>query len=923
MKRNTFLAAISLLLCMSFLFSSALTVAVSAAEAKQKPEMGSFEEILASYYDSDGRPMSCAHRAISYIGNPIPENSLAAIQDCIDHKVDIVELDIMRTKDGVYVLCHDYSIKRTTTYTGSLKVSQMTYAEICQYPLLQHTGGSSPVYLDENGNTLVMPTFEDALKLCKGKIMINLDKFTDQWSNRMELYEIVKKHGCLDLVIFKGNYNSSTIRSWHNEIKAKYGDNAVMPNFATLSYTRHAESWVNEIKAHHDAKTAYTVETDFSDYSQTQSNSLYIAQIKQYARVFINVLYDSLGGTYSAKNRENSTGWAEIISIGYNIIQTNSAADLAAYIYANYSTLTRDIAEGIDLLYFSGFKHTQTDYTIEIMAPSVKMYNGDFVSFKNVDFRNCDANSLIVQITGASGGGELVVRRDSRKGTILAKFDLTDVGDGNVSLVEEISPEGLDICDIYVCAEKMGSGYVLASKMICADPMAGAIKRVEGMSIFTRPDVAPVLPTEVTVINEFGITYDSEVVWSPIPEECYSEELSFFTVPGVLKANCQTIYANVTVLDLDLSGAAVWFDAQGDKEMGEYGEVFTWYDRINSVAATAKFNETPIYRDGVISFDGGNDSMIYNHSLSNKGNISIIINAKTNRKATDYLSGYKINNTSRYTLIHYPESGAWGSVYFTAFKDGIACRFGSGETDNRGIYYTGKTINGWATVSAVKNGTSEKFYVGATMVYDRSADTASTYQMGNPGAKVNATHKYAYIGLGSQSSTNYYYQGQVGDIVIFERSLSLGEIETLTYYFSAKNRNGLRDKSDIVEAEFTNFLNENGDKVHAFTYASADADTHTATCAVCGYSVTEAHACAYTKQNGRNHIKTCTLCAYTGEEAHDYQSVVTEDGKTAELCSGCAAEKSGLVLVVVIAASVLVVAAGVFVVMQGKKKKSL
>ena len=117
-------SALSLFLCICLIVPA---FPILAAEENKAPEMGSFEEIIASYYDPDGRPMSCAHRAITYIGNPIPENSLAAIQDAIDHKVDIVELDIMRTKDGVYVLCHDNSIKRTTTYTGSLKVSDMTY----------------------------------------------------------------------------------------------------------------------------------------------------------------------------------------------------------------------------------------------------------------------------------------------------------------------------------------------------------------------------------------------------------------------------------------------------------------------------------------------------------------------------------------------------------------------------------------------------------------------------------------------------------------------------------------------------------------------------------------------------------------------------------------------------------------------------
>ena len=128
--RRIFFAVTSLVICFSFLLGSFLAIGLYALDAEPTPEMGSIEEIVSSYYDLNGRPMSCAHRAISYIGNPIPENSLVAIQDCIDHKVDIVEIDIRRTKDGVFVICHDDTIKRTTTYTGSLTIADMTYEEI-------------------------------------------------------------------------------------------------------------------------------------------------------------------------------------------------------------------------------------------------------------------------------------------------------------------------------------------------------------------------------------------------------------------------------------------------------------------------------------------------------------------------------------------------------------------------------------------------------------------------------------------------------------------------------------------------------------------------------------------------------------------------------------------------------------------------
>ena len=42
-----------------------------------------------------------------------PENSLQGIQNCIDMGVDMVEIDLKRTKDGHLVVMHDKTINRT------------------------------------------------------------------------------------------------------------------------------------------------------------------------------------------------------------------------------------------------------------------------------------------------------------------------------------------------------------------------------------------------------------------------------------------------------------------------------------------------------------------------------------------------------------------------------------------------------------------------------------------------------------------------------------------------------------------------------------------------------------------------------------------------------------------------------------------
>src|SRR4051794_15925342 len=69
------------------------------------------DTILNDFYHHPEHVMIAAHRSAHLVH---PENSLAAIRDAIEIGADIIELDVRKTKDGVYVLLHDENIDRTT-----------------------------------------------------------------------------------------------------------------------------------------------------------------------------------------------------------------------------------------------------------------------------------------------------------------------------------------------------------------------------------------------------------------------------------------------------------------------------------------------------------------------------------------------------------------------------------------------------------------------------------------------------------------------------------------------------------------------------------------------------------------------------------------------------------------------------------------
>ncbi len=73
-------------------------------------------------------PLMIAHRGQGDL--TMPEHSLAAYRDAVAQKMDIVKLDLQRTKDGVIVMCHDDSLGRLMGW--KVAFTNVTYAEVLE-----------------------------------------------------------------------------------------------------------------------------------------------------------------------------------------------------------------------------------------------------------------------------------------------------------------------------------------------------------------------------------------------------------------------------------------------------------------------------------------------------------------------------------------------------------------------------------------------------------------------------------------------------------------------------------------------------------------------------------------------------------------------------------------------------------------------
>ncbi|HEX5154679.1 MAG TPA: glycerophosphodiester phosphodiesterase family protein [Parafilimonas sp.] len=253
------------------------------------------DSILNDFYHRPERVLVAAHRSAHLVS---PENSLAAIRDAIAIGADIIEIDVRKTKDGVYVLSHDEKIDRITASKG--EVSSYTFDQLKEIPLLQNGQPTNER----------IPTFESALRAAKDKIMIDIDFKLDSTEDAINVCNLIRETGMQKQVLFfVYDYPyTSTVDSIDNSI-------AVMPR----AYNK--EDVLDILKNY----KVPVIHVDPGFYNDTL-----MGQIRSHnVRVWLNALgkFDEL-----EKIQKNSGYDSLLIMKTVNVIQTDYPANLLKYL---------------------------------------------------------------------------------------------------------------------------------------------------------------------------------------------------------------------------------------------------------------------------------------------------------------------------------------------------------------------------------------------------------------------------------------------------------------------------------------------------------------------------------------------------------------------------------------------------------------
>ncbi|MCG8584038.1 MAG: hypothetical protein MI757_04920, partial [Pirellulales bacterium] len=134
-----------------------------------------------------------------------PENTMAAVKLAIEDKADWVEIDVQESADGVVLVVHDSDLKKVGG--SAKKIWEATAEELRSVDI-----GSwfDPKFANER-----VPTLEEVLIECKGKIGVNIELKHYGHAEALEqrVIDLVEKHGMQDEVILMSLKHDSIVKA--------------------------------------------------------------------------------------------------------------------------------------------------------------------------------------------------------------------------------------------------------------------------------------------------------------------------------------------------------------------------------------------------------------------------------------------------------------------------------------------------------------------------------------------------------------------------------------------------------------------------------------------------------------------------------------------------------------------------------------
>lgn len=281
---------------------------------------------IASDFSDDKRNIICiAHRGDWH---SFPENSAEAINAAAEY--DAVSVDVRLTADGKPVLMADEKVDRMSVdgegKSVSGKVSSFTLAQLKELYLRESNGGT-----DKKKTTCRIPELKEIYETAAGRTAVMLNV---QENDFKTVYDYVKALGKLDETVFRINAKPQKIIELTKDLDGVNATGNYQGNIIFLA--------TSAVKKYF-AANIYTIEMGSTNGNGVLYDNFLMKRFVGSKRAMVSMVNGRCG-----KRADNETGWDDLISRGYSVIETDFPAELTEYIRKTETAAT-DLEKNIDI----------------------------------------------------------------------------------------------------------------------------------------------------------------------------------------------------------------------------------------------------------------------------------------------------------------------------------------------------------------------------------------------------------------------------------------------------------------------------------------------------------------------------------------------------------------------------------------------
>lgn len=302
---------------LSLILFTALSVSsVIAADAS---------DIASDFSDGKKNIICIAHRGDWH---SFPENSAEAINAAAEY--DAVSVDVRLTADSKPVLMADEKVDRMSVdgegKSVSGKVSSFTLAQLKELYLRESNGGT-----DKKKTTCRIPELKEIYETAAGRTAVMLNV---QENDFKTVYDYVKALGKLDETVFRINAKPQKIIELTKDLDGVNVTGNYQGNIIFLA--------TSAVKKYF-AANIYTIELGSTNGNGVLYDNFLMKRFVGSKRAMVSMVNGRCG-----KRADNETGWDDLISRGYSVIETDFPAELTEYIRKTETAAT-DLEKNIDI----------------------------------------------------------------------------------------------------------------------------------------------------------------------------------------------------------------------------------------------------------------------------------------------------------------------------------------------------------------------------------------------------------------------------------------------------------------------------------------------------------------------------------------------------------------------------------------------